>query len=114
MPRKPGRLKLAGRKAKRARPSAQSTRFTEGSAVIRARIAAAEESLKILSGPPAAPSTIALARSINELTDRSIRQVHAACHDGHRVACRIGCTYCCTIPVAASAPEVLAVAAFVR
>ena len=82
--------------------------------VIRARIAAAGESLKILSGPPAALSTIELARSINELTDRSIRQVHAACHDGHRVACRSGCTYCCMFPVAASAPEVLAIATFVR
>jgi Fe-S-cluster containining protein len=55
-----------------------------------------------------------LARSINELTDRSIGQVHAACHDGHRVACRSGCTYCCMVPVAASAPEVLAIATFVR
>jgi hypothetical protein len=73
---------------------------------------AAGESLKILSGP--ASSTIELARSVNELTDRSIGQVHAACHDGHRVACRSGCTYCCTFPVAASAPEVLAIAAFVR
>ena len=77
-------------------------------------MAAAGESLKILSGPPAAPRTIELARSINELTDLSIGQVHAACHDGHRVACRSGCTYCCTFPVAASAPEVLAIAAFVR
>jgi len=77
-------------------------------------MAAAGESLKILSGPPAAPSTIELARSINELTDRSIRQVHEACHDGHRVACRSGCTYCCMVPVAASAPEVLAIATFVR
>ena len=63
---------------------------------------------------PAALSTIELARSIRELTDRSIGQVHAACHDGHRVACRSGCTYCCMVPVAASAPEVLAIAAFVR
>jgi Fe-S-cluster containining protein len=114
MPRKPARPGSAGRKAKRVRPSAQPKRFSEGSAVIRARIAAAEESLKILSGPPAAPSTIALARGINDLTDRSIRQVHAACHDGHQVACRIGCTYCCMVPVAASAPEVLAIATFVR
>jgi Fe-S-cluster containining protein len=82
--------------------------------VIRARIAAAGESLRILSGPPAALGTIELARSINELTDRSIRQVHAACQDGHRVACRSGCTYCCMVPVAASAPEVLAIATFVR
>jgi Fe-S-cluster containining protein len=77
-------------------------------------MAAAGESLKILSGSPTALSTIELARSINELTDRSIRQVHAACHDGHRVACRSGCTYCCMVPVAASAPEVLAIATFVR
>jgi Fe-S-cluster containining protein len=77
-------------------------------------MAAAGESLKILSGPPTALSTIELARKINELTDRSIGQVHAACHDGHRVACRSGCTYCCMFPVAASAPEVLAIAAFVR
>ena len=82
--------------------------------MIRARIAAAGESLRILSGPPAALGTIELARSINELTDRSIRQVHAACQDGHRVACRSGCTYCCMVPVAASAPEVLAIATFVR
>jgi Fe-S-cluster containining protein len=80
--------------------------------VIRARIAAAGESLKILSAP--APGTIELARRIHELTDRSIGRVHAACHDGDRVACRSGCTYCCTFPVAASAPEVLAIAAFVR
>ena len=72
MPRKPGRPRPSGTKAKRVRPSAQPKRFTEAAAVIQARIAAAEESLKILSGPPAAPSTIALARSINELTDRSI------------------------------------------
>ena len=73
---------------------------------------AAEGSLRILSGP--APRTVELARSIHELTDQSIRQVHAACHDGHRVACRSGCTYCCMFPVAASAPEVLAVATFVH
>jgi Fe-S-cluster containining protein len=111
MPRKPRPL---GRKAKRVRPFARPKRFTEEPVVIRARIAAAGESLKILSGPPAALNTVELARSINELTDRSIRQVHAACHDGHRVACRSGCTYCCMVPVAASAPEVLAVATFVR
>src|SRR3954463_3948039 len=113
MPRKPGRPKPPGRKAKRVRPSARP-RFIEEPVVIRARIAAAGESLKILSGSPAALRTIELARSIHELTDRSIRQVHAACHDGHRVACRSGCTYCCMVPVAASAPEVLAIAAFVR
>jgi len=77
-------------------------------------MAAAEESLKILSGPPAALTTIELTRTILDLTDRLIGQVHAACHDGHRVACRSGCTYCCTFPVAASAPEVLTIAAFVR
>src|SRR3954452_16826041 len=114
MPRKPGRPRPPGRKAKRARPSARPKRFREEPFVIRARIAAAGESLEILSGPPAALGTIELARSIHELTDRSIQQVHAACHDGHRVACRSGCTYCCMSPVAASAPEVLAIAAFVR
>jgi Fe-S-cluster containining protein len=114
MPRKPRRPRPPGRKAKRVRPSTRPNRFCEEPAVIRARISAARESLKILSGPPAALSTIELARSITELTDRSIRQVHAACHDGHRVACRSGCTYCCMVPVAASAPEVLAVATFVR
>ena len=113
MPRKPGRPRPPGRKARRVRPSARPG-FGEEPVVIRARIAAAGESLEILSGPPAAHSTVELARSINELTDRSIRQVHAACHDGHRVACRSGCTYCCMFPVAASAPEVLAIAAFVR
>jgi Fe-S-cluster containining protein len=70
--------------------------------------------LKILSGPPTALSTIELARSIGQLTDRSIGQVHEACGDGHQVACRSGCTYCCMFPVAASAPEVLAIASFVR
>ena len=114
MPRKPGRPRPPGRKAKRVRPSAPPGRFGEEPVVIRARIAAAGESLKILSGPPSARSTIELARSTNELTDRSIRQVHAACHDGHRVACRSGCTYCCMVPVAASAPEVLAITTFVR
>ncbi len=114
MPRKPGRPIPPGRKAKRVRPSARSKRFTEEPVVIRSRISAAGESLKILSRPPAALYTIELARSINELTDRSIRQVHAACDDGHRVACQSGCTYCCMIPVAASAPEVLAIATFVR
>src|SRR3954449_8118779 len=114
MPHKPGRPRPPGRKGKRVRPPARPKRATEEPVVIRARIAAAGESLKILSAPPAALSTIELARSINELTDRSIRQVHAACHDGHRVACRSGCTYCCTFPVAASAPEVLAIATFVR
>ena len=77
-------------------------------------MAAAGESLKILSGPPGALRTVDLARTTYELTDRSIGQVHAACHDGHRVACQSGCTYCCTFPVAASAPEILAIAAFVR
>jgi hypothetical protein len=77
-------------------------------------MAAAGESLKILSRPPASLSTNELVRSINELTDRSIGQVHAACHDGHRVACRSGCTYCCMVPVAASAPEVLTIATFAR
>ena len=114
MPRKPGRPKPTGSRAKRVRPSPRPERFGEAPEVIRARIAAAEESLKILSGPPSAVSTIELARRINELTDRSIGQVHAACHDGHRIACRSGCTYCCMFPVAASAPEVLAIAAFVR
>src|SRR3954468_21982616 len=113
MPRKPGRPRPPGRKARRARPSARPM-FREEPVVIRARVAAAGESLKILSAPPAAPGTIELARRIHELTDRSIVQVHAACHDGHRVACRSGCTYCCMVPVAASAPEVLAIAAYVR
>src|SRR3954452_25307162 len=113
MPRKPGRPKPPGRRAKRVRPPARP-RFSQEPVVIRARIAAAGEALKLLSGPPAALGTIELARRINELTDRSIRQVHAACHDGHRVACRSGCTYCCMVPVAASAPEVLAIATFVR
>ncbi len=114
MPRKPGRPKHPHRKAKRVRPSARPGRFSEEPVVIRARIAAAGESLKILSSAGGALSTIDLARSIHELTDRSIGQVHAACHDGHRVACRSGCTYCCMFPVAASAPEVLAIATFVR
>ena len=113
MPRKPGRSKPPGRKAKRVRPSARP-RFGEEPVVLRARIAAAGESLKILNGPPSSLNTMELARNINELTDRSIRQVHSVCHDGHRVACRSGCTYCCMVPVAASAPEVLAVATFVR
>src|SRR4051794_35952749 len=113
MPRKPGRPKPPGRKAKRVRPSARP-RFGEEPVVIRARISSAGESLKILSGSPTALSTLELARSINELTDRSIGQVHAACHDGHRVACRSGCTYRCMVRVAASAPEVLAIATFVR
>ena len=114
MPRKPGRPKHPRKKAKRARPSARPGRFSEEPVVTRARIAAAGEALTILSGPDAALGTIELARSIHERTDRSIRQVHAACHDGHRVACRSGCTYCCMVPVAASAPEVLAIATFVR
>src|SRR3954447_19932278 len=113
MPRKPGRPRPPKRKAERVRPSARP-KFTEEPAITRARMAAAGESLEILSGPPAALGTIELARSIHELTDRSIQQVHAACHDGHRVACQSGCTYCCMFPVAASAPEVLAIAAFVR
>lgn len=113
MPRKPGRPRPHGRKAKRARLPARP-RFSEEPAVTRARIAAAGESLKILSGSTTAPSTNELARSIHELTDRSIRQVHEACHDGDQVACRSGCTYCCMFPVAASAPEVLAIATFVR
>ena len=114
MPRKTGRPGPLRRKAKRVRPAAIPERFTEEPVVTRARIAAASQSLKILSEPPGALSTIELARNTNELTDRSIRQVHAACHDGHRVACRSGCTYCCMVPVAASAPEVLAIATFVR
>ena len=114
MPRKTGRPRPPGKKAKRVRPSAILERFSEEPVVTRARIAAASQSLKILSEPPAALSTIELARNTNELTDRSIRQVHAACHDGHRIACRSGCTYCCMVPVAASAPEVLAIASFVR
>ena len=114
MPRKLGRPKHLKKKAKRARPSARPGRFSEEPVVVRARFAAAEESLKILSGPSVDLSSIELAQKINELTDRSISQVHAACQDGHRVACRSGCTYCCMVPVAVSAPEVLAVATFVR
>src|SRR4051794_32005791 len=113
MPRKPGRPKPPGRKARRVRPAARPG-FGEEPTVVRARMAAAGESLKILSEPPTALSIIELAQSIDELTDRSIGQVHAACHDGRRVACRSGCTYCCTFPVAASVPEVVAIAAFVR
>ncbi len=108
MPRKPGRSRPPGRKAKRVRPA----RFIEEPEVLRARIAAAGESLKILSGPD--PGAVELARRVNELTDRSIAQVHEACQDGHEIACRSGCTYCCMFPVAASAPEVLAIAAHVR
>jgi Fe-S-cluster containining protein len=114
MPLKPERPKPPGRKAKRLRPSAPSGKFHEEQVVIRSRIAAAQEALKILSGPPTALRTLELARSINEQTDRAISQVHAACHDGHRIACQSGCTYCCMVPVAASAPEVLAIATFVR
>lgn len=108
MPRKSGRPRPPGSKARRARPR---PRFAEEPAVIRARLAAAGESLRVLSGP--APVALRLAQGIHELADRSIAQVHAACHDGHRIACRSGCTFCCTFPVAASAPEVLAIAAFV-
>ena len=104
MPRKPGRPR---RKAKRARPVVR-----EEPAVARARLAAAGEALRILSGP--APDATELARGIYALADRSIGRVHAVCQDGGQVACRSGCTYCCRFPVAASAPEVLAVAAFVR
>ena len=114
MPRKPQRPRTPGRKAKRDRPFATPERFKEDPVVTRSRITAAEESLKILSETPTALRTIELARSTCEFTDRSIRQVHADCHDGHRVACLSGCTYCCMVPVAASAPEVLAIATFVR
>jgi Fe-S-cluster containining protein len=114
MPRKPGRPRPPGRKAKRVRPSARQERFREEPVVTRARISAAGDSLKFLSEPPGALSTVELARNAHDLTDRSIRQVHEACHDGHRVACRSGCTYCCMFPVAASATEVLAIASFVR
>src|SRR3954454_16883821 len=113
MPRKPGRPKPPGRKAKRVRPPARP-RFKEEPVVTRARIATAGESLKILSGPQSALGTIKLARSINELTDRAIGEVHAACHDGHLAPFRSGWTYCCMVAVAASAPEVLAIATFVR
>ncbi len=75
---------------------------------------AARESLKILSEMPTVLRTIELARNTYDFTDQSIAQVHADCRDGHRVACRSGCTYCCMVPVAASAPEVLSIAAFVR
>ena len=109
MPRHPRRPRPPGREAKRARPPLT---IREDPVVTRARMAAAGESLKILAGPT--PGTSDLARRIHDLTDRSIGQVHAACRDGHRVACRSGCTHCCMFPVAASAPEVLAVAAFVR
>ncbi|MFO0959681.1 MAG: YkgJ family cysteine cluster protein [Isosphaeraceae bacterium] len=108
MPRKDGRRRP---KAKLSRPPARS-RFREEPAVTRARLAAAGEALAILPGP--APRAVELGRRVGELTDRSIGHVHASCQDGHRVACQSGCTYCCTFPVAASAPEVLAIAAFVR
>lgn len=111
MPRRPRRPKALGRKNRRARPPARS-RFREEPAVTQARLAAAGASLSILSGPT--PSATELARRINALTDQSIAQVHAVCGDGHRVACRSGCTYCCTFPVAASGPEVLGIASFVR
>src|SRR3954454_470 len=65
MPRRPRRPKPPGRKAKRVRSSAIPERFSEEPVVVRARLAAARESLKILSEP--APSTIELARSINDL-----------------------------------------------
>ncbi len=114
MPRNPERPKQTKGKAKHVRPSASPARFSEEPVVLRARIAAAEESLKILSGPPAAIRTIDLARRINDLTDRSIRQIHEDCEDGHEIACQSGCTYCCMVPVAASTPEVLAIANYVR
>lgn len=110
MPRKPRRPKGIG-SAKRVRPRVRPA-FTEEPVVTRARIAAASQSIRILSEPEL--TVIELARNIAELTDRSIHQVHADCHDGHVVACRSGCTYCCMFPVAASAPEVLVIATFVR
>lgn len=109
MRRKPGNRRPLRRKAKRVRPQ---SRFDEEPAVTRARLAAAGESLTILSGP--APGTLELAGRIHGLTDESIRQVHEACGDGDEIACQVGCTYCCTFPVATSAPEVLAIATFVR
>ena len=113
MPRKFRRPTQAGSKARRARSRVRK-RLGEEPVVTRARLAAAGESLQILSGSVPPLGTIELAHRLNELTDRSIRQVHEACRDGHRVACRSGCTHCCMLPVAASAPEVLAIAGFVR
>ena len=109
MPRQPGRPQPPGRGAKRPRPR---PRPGEEPAVVRARLAAAGEALRILAGP--APDAVELARGVHARTDRAIEQVHAASGDGDRLACREGCTYCCTFPVAASAPEILAIAAFVR
>ena len=114
MPRKPGRPKPLGRKAKPCSTFRATGEVQRGAGRHSPRLTAATESLKILTETPAALRTIELARNTYEFTDRSIRQVHADCHDGHRVACRSGCTYCCMVPVAASAPEVLAIATFVR
>ncbi len=114
MPGKPGRRKSSGKKGKRVQRVAPPETLAEDPLVTKARIAAATEALKILSKPPATRGTLELARSINKLTDRSIAEVHQACEDGDLVACQSGCTYCCMFPVAASAPEVLAIANFVR
>ena len=111
MPRKSGRPRPSRRKAQRVRPRERS-RFIEEPIVARARFVAASESLKILSGPE--HRAVELARSLCELTDQSISEVHAACDDEDQVACQSGCTYCCMVPVAASAPEVLAIASFVH
>lgn len=114
MQRKPNRTKPPSKEAKRVRPPARSKRFGEETVVTRARMAAEGESLKILSGPPTAFGSLELARRIHELTEASISQVHARRQDGHRVACRGGCTHCCTFSVAASVLKVLAIAAPLR
>ncbi len=113
MPRKPGRPRPPGRRAKRVRPPATTVQRGAGrhSSPDRGGRGIAEDPVRTRRRRS---STNELARSLHELTDRSIRQVHEACHDGDQVACRSGCTYCCMFPVAASAPEVLAIATFVR
>lgn len=113
MPRKPGRPRPPATRPRRARPPARS-RFREEPAATRARMAAAGAAMAILSGPPSPRAGVALGREVGELADRAIRRVHEVCGDGDQVACQIGCTYCCRFPVAASAPEILRIAAYVR
>ena len=113
MPRKPGRPKPAARPARRVRPRRRPVPREEP-LVVQARLAAAGEALRVLSGPSIAPYGVTLGRRIHELTDRSIEEVHTLCQDHDQVACQVGCTYCCRFPVAVSVPEVLAIAAFVR
>lgn len=73
----------------------------------------AKASQEILSEGDSPQKTAELALNVLGYADVLLDSSHKL-HDGPPLACRVGCSYCCHLPVEASAPEVLAVSERLR